>query len=1097
MVSGRGVGAAFARGRAPVIMVLLVLGTAFLLRRDNSSSNPPKIASRVNPAEARAAFGRLPMSFEQNQGQSDGSVKFLARGNGYGLYLTSGEAALVFGGHQSGKAETSAVEMKFAGANPGAEVAGSERLPGHSNYFIGNDPSRWVRNVSQFGRVVYREVYPGIDLAFYGKQGRLEYDFDVAPGADPDRIQLDLTGADKLQVASNGDLVLAKSGRELRFQAPHIYQNAAAGIQNVQGAFVLRGNDHVSFKVGDYDRTRTLVIDPVFVFSTFLGGSGQESCGVIVNGTQTSPVAHCPAIAVDSASRVYVAGATTSSSSFPVPAGGTPPVLNGGADVFLVRFDTAGTALEYTTYLGGSGREYPTGVAVDSGFNVYVAGTTDSSDFPTTPTALQTAPVTTGVDHAFFSKFDSSGSANLYTTYLSGTAAETTSGLAVDSLGRVYIIGITASTDFPTTPGALETCPGQTSTGTCPTPPTNQFFFSKLNPGSSGLSSLLYSTYLGGSTPSSGGVSGGAIAVDSNFVVYLAGGTTFTDMPVVNAYESTEQGGGDVWVAKFNPPANNTQQYTPSYETFFGGPGNEVAYGIATDGSSAYVTGSTDSPSIATVPAIVSGTAFPRAFGTGLMSDAFVLRFGPFSNTGTTQGTVPLSYFTYLGGSGADVGLSILADATNQYARVTGWTNSGNFPNTTPLPGSSGGGTDAFVARIFTTGNSTSGTGTSGTSSTSILGGSGTDIGTSIALDPSLNMYVTGDTSSGNFPIASALQSGPSGPTDAFVSKLGPSTSGLTFACTVTGCPASNPVVTPTPVNVGGQVTFTYSIYNLGDPVAGVVFTANIGANTTLVSTPAVTGTVSSSSCGSAAVNGTVVCNLGTVNTSTISSTTSVPTPVATVSVVVSVTSQILQQTLSVGNSGTLTVPGATPAFTPITVTGSAQVNDFSVSMAPPSAATVIAGGVASFKALVTPTGAGFPASVSLSCASGLPSGAVCSFTNNPIPNMSNGPQSRPFEITTTARVTTPASLFHRGPTYALWMPIFGAGLLGAGISRKRRFLLGLFFAVVLGIALLQMGCGGGSSSSTTTGTPAGTYTVTVNATAGAARSTTLQLTVQ
>src|SRR4051812_27445519 len=374
MVSGRGVGAIFARGRAAVVMILVVLGGAFLLQRDSSNPNSHKRPSGLNPAEVRAAFGRLPLSFEKNQGQSGEQVKFLARGNGYGLYLGSGEAALVFAG-EPGKADSSAVEMKFAGANADAQITGSDRLPCHSNYFIGNDSSRWLRKVPQFGRVVYREVYPGIDLAFYGKQGSLEYDFDVAPGADPNRIQLDLSGADKLQVDSNGDLVLAKKGRELRFQAPHVYQNSSTGKQNVSGSFVLAGNNRVSFKVGDYDRTRTLVIDPVLTFSSYLGGSGAESCGVIVNGSQTLPVAHCPAIAVDGSQRVYVAGSTLSS-DFPVPSGSSP-ALNGGADVFLVRFNPTGTALDYTTYLGGSGTEYPTGVAVDGGLNVYIAGTTD------------------------------------------------------------------------------------------------------------------------------------------------------------------------------------------------------------------------------------------------------------------------------------------------------------------------------------------------------------------------------------------------------------------------------------------------------------------------------------------------------------------------------------------------------------------------------------------------------------------------------------------------------------------------------------------------------------------------------------------------
>ncbi len=1078
MVSGRGVGAAFARGRAPVIMLLLVLGTAFLLRRDNSSSNPPKIASRVNPAEARAAFGRLPMSFEKNQGQSDSSVKFLARGNGYGLYLTSREAALVFGGGQKGQTST-AVEMKFAGANLDAQVAGSDRLPGHSNYFIGNDPSRWLRNVPQFGRVAYREVYPGIDLAFYGKEGRLEYDFNVTPGADPDQIQLDLTGTDKLQVASNGDLVLAKNGRELRFQAPHVYQNSAAGIQNVQGEFILRGNDRVSFKVGDYDRSRTLVIDPVLVFGSYLGGSLAESCGVIVNGSQASPVAHCPAIAVDGSQRVYVAGSTLSS-DFPVPSGSSP-ALNGGADVFLVRFNPTGTALDYTTYLGGSGTEYPTGVAVDSGLNVYIAGTTDSPDFPTTTaTAFQSSA--TGI-HAFVTKFDSSGSARLYSTYLAGNGTDVASGMALDSLGSVYVMGMTTSTNitggFPASVGALQTCPGQTTSGTCPTPPNSQFFFSKVDPSQVGSLSLPYSTYIGGSTPANASLMGGAVAVDSSFNVYLAGGTGFTNMPIVNAFQSANGGGRDAWVAKLNAPANNTQQYTPAYETYLGSGATEDAYGVATDGTNTFVTGSASASGITTVPAAVaSGTGFPQAFAGGA-SDAFVAKFGVPTTTGTTQGSVPLSYFTYLGGGADDAGLSIVADS-NQNAYVTGWTDSGNFHITATL--TPGGPRDAFVSRILTSGTSTN-SGSTGTSSSIILGGSGTDTGTSVALDPALNVYVAGDTNSGNFPSPSSLAAG--GGTDAFVAKLGPKV-GLTFTCSGTGCPGTNPTVSPNPVGVGSQATFDYAIYNLGDPVTGVVFTVNFNSNVTL-------GSVSGATCPSSSGGGTVVCTIsGTVGTTATNTTsTHIRIPVTAPSTASSITS-----------SATLSVIGT--GFQVSSAPQTVAVNDFSVSIAQPSAATVIAGGVATYTAVVTPltnpinNSIGFPGSVSLSCASGLPSGASCSFTNNPIPNMSNGPQSRPFEITTTARVTTPARLFHLGgPTYALWMPIFGAGLLGAGISRKRRVLLGVFFAVVLGIALLQMGCGGGSSSSTTTGTPTGTYTVIVNATGGATRSTTLQLTVE
>ncbi len=1113
MVSGRGVGAIFARGRAAAVMILVILGCAFLLQRDNSNPNSHKPASRVNPVEARAAFGRLPMSFEQNQGQSDGRVKFLAHGNGYGLYLGSGEAALVFGGGESEKAQSQAVEMKFAGANPDLQVAGTDRLPGHSNYFIGNDPSRWLRNVPQFGRVVYQDVYPGIDLAFYGKQGSLEYDFDVAPGADPNRIQIELSGADKLQITGNGDLVLNKNGRDLRFQAPHVYQNSSAGVQNVSGSFVLAENNRVSFKVGDYDRSRTLVIDPVLTFSSYLGGSGNESCAA---ATGTAFVAHCPSIAVDSAGNIYVAGTTTSTGTFGGIAPQVPAIATGTANVFISRITLSSSAstLDFVTYLGGTGTQYPAGVGVDSGFNVYVAGTTDSGNYPVTATAFQSG-AGSSANHVFVSEVDSSGSALLYSTYLSGTGADVASGMAVDTLAKVYIFGTTTSSDLPTTPGALQASPNA----------TNQFFFGKIDPAASGPNGLPYLTYFGGGTPSTGSVAGGAIAVDSNFHVYLAGGTDFVDMPIVNGYTGTKQTGQsvrcgfDVWAAALTPPANNTQQYTPSYETYFGDPGastgttcpsgagDDIAYGVASDGSATYITGSTTSTDI-TVPTTTA--SFQSTNGGGM--DAFVAKFGAPIASGTAQGSTPLNYFSYLGGSSQDVGLSIVADSLGN-ARVTGLTKSSNFPATAnnPLQGSFQGGTsDAFVARLSTTGTSSS----TNPSTVSFLGGGGADIGTSIALDAALNEYVAGETSSGgsSFPTANPLPTGGnlSGAPDAFVSMVGPNTGGLSMpqvtpANATTGTPGPNvpnPTVSPSPVGVGSQITFDYYIYNTGDPVPGVVFTDTLGANSgSATATGSVATGGGSVTCSTASgTSAQLTCTFSLVPTSPTTTTTSGSTTTTTigfaahVTVKVTAPTNVLTGPLSLGNSAVLSFTGGSLP----SIKGNATVNDFTVSILAPSAATVIAGGVANFTAKVMPTGGGFPGSVSLACGSGLPFGATCDFgTNNPIPNMSNGPQSRPFEIKTTARVTTPASLFRGGPTYALWMPIFGVGLLGAGISRKRRVLLGAFFVAVLGIALLQAGCGGGSSSSTTTGTPTGTYTVTVNATAGAPRSTTVQLTVE
>jgi hypothetical protein len=1064
MVNRGGARTVFAPVRSCLLGASLLLGFGLLLKRDASL---PLTSYRTAPSQAQvlSAFDKLPISFEPNQGQADSRVKFLAHGAGYGLYLAPKAALLSFPGRSQSNNQA-AIEMQLAGANGHSSMVGTDRQSAHSNYFIGNDPSRWLHNIPQFGRVEYQGIYPGIDLAFYGKQGRLEYDFDVNPGADPRAIELDFKGASKVTVADNGDLVLSLDGRELRFESPHVYQNSERGMQTVAGSFVLRAEGRVGFEVGTYDRGRTLVIDPVLAFSSYLGGSGDESCSAV---TGLNFVPHCPAIAVDSASRAYVAGVTTTSSG--TFSGSTPISIGalGTANVFIARFNpinAGANSLSYVTYLGGTGTQYPTGVGADSGFNVYVAGTTNAPDFPTVG-AYQSTPASTGT-HVFVSKLDSSGSINLYSTYLSGDGTDLASGLALDSLGRAYVIGTTNSTDFPHTTGALQTGPAA----------TNQFFFSKIDPSQSGTNSLAYSTYIGGSTPSNATVVGGSVAVDSSFNVYLAGGTNFTDMPTLNPYQNTNQGGYDVWAARLNAPANNTQQYTPQFETYFGGTGDDIAYGIATDPSSTantYITGSTTSGSIPILPTntVTGTTPFPRPSGGS--TDAFIAKFGALLTSGTNTGKVPLNYFSYLGGGGTDVGLAIIADSS-QNARVTGYTNSSDFPAiNSPVQSTLSAGKDVFYARILTTGISTA-----TSSSSTYLGGSGNDIGTSLAVDSALNTYLTGETSSSNFPKANASQTSLSGPSDAFVSQLGPSVV-LSMA---------TPTVNPSPVGVGNQVKFTYSIFNNGDPVSGAVFTDNFAANSSTVTASSTPGTCGSSS------GTTLVCNLGTIPSST-STTTAAATVTVTVNVAVpSSTGVIPPQPAPIGNSGTLTVTGSNFSQT---AAANATVNDFGVT-ATPASASVLAGAGAAYSVQVTPTGAGFPQSVSLACGSGLPSGAACSFINNPIPNMSGGPQSRSLQITTTARVTTPASLFRPGaPIYAIWLPIFGVGLMGAGISRKRRVLLGTFVAALLGVALLQAGCGSSSSNTTTTtGTPAGTYTVTINGTSGSAtRTTTVQLTVQ
>ncbi|HKW19020.1 MAG TPA: SBBP repeat-containing protein [Terriglobales bacterium] len=1107
MVNRSGAGPVLLRFRGLCLLMILLVGGAFLLKHDVATSHSSGSQSANSP-QIRAVFARLPMSFEPNQGQTDASVKFLAHGNGYGFYLLSSEAVLTLPARTKSGLHQTGVEMRLEGANHNAELEGAEQLPGHSNYFIGNDPTRWRRNIPQFAKVRYKDVYPGIDLAFYGNQNRLEYDFEVSPGSDTRQIELNFKGANNVGIASNGDLVLDLSGRELRFQSPHIYQHSAKGEQVVAGAFVLHGNDSAGFEIGPYDHSRTLVIDPVLTFSSYLGGSGDEACSVIAGAAF---VPNCPSIAIDSAGTIYVAGATTTPNTGTF-SGGSPHLIGamGTADVFVAHLAPSSSGgvttatLQSVTYLGGTGTQYPAGVGVGSGFDMYVAGTTNAPDFPTTSSAFQTTPSSAG-NHAFVSKIDPTGSVNLYTTYLSGNGIDVASNMALDTQGRVYVIGTTTSTNFPTSIGALQ------STSNA----ANQFFFSKINPARNTAASLEYSTYIGGSTPSNGVVTGGAVAVDANFNVYLAGGTSFTDMGspnpwIVNALQSTEQGGLDVWAAKLNAPANNTQQYTVAYGTYFGGSGDDVAYGVGTDNTNTYITGSTNSVITPPSTTLSYQACLDQAPSVILpcpavtpVTEAFVAKLGIPAVTGTTQGAVPIDYFSYLGGSGLDAGLGIVSDSLGN-ARVAGVTSSANFPVSGALQGSFGGGaSDAFFARLNTTGTSTS----TNTSTASFLGGSGTDIGTSIALDSALNTYFAGETSSGNFPVANPLAGGGSlsGGSDAFVSIVGPNTAGLTMPQTtdinaLPACRAANPTVSPSPAGVGSPVTFSYYIYNTGDPVSGVVFTDTLG-----IGSGSTSATTSQGTCGGATTTGPLICNLGTVNSSI---TTTTPTSCTgstgttnfatkvTVTVTAPVPTTPLQGPSSIGNSASLSFPGGTLAA----ISGAVPVNDFSVSAALASggSSTLPSGGTYNYQVTVTPTGAGFSESVSLTCGSGLPAGATCTFTNNPIPNMSGGPQSRALAISTTARVTTTADLVRHRLIYALWLPIFGMGLLGAGTSRRRRMLLGIFIALLIGTAALQVGCGYSSSTRTTTGTPAGTYTVIVNATSGAAvRTTSVQFTVE
>jgi hypothetical protein len=600
----------------------------------------------------------------------------------------------------------------------------------------------------------------------------------------------------------------------------------------------------------------------------------------------------------------------------------------------------------------------------------------------------------------------------------------------------------------------------------------NQFFFTRVDPNSSGDASVAYSTYIGGSNPSNGVAVGGGIAVDSNSNAYITGGTNFTNMLVLNAYQGTNKGGLDAFVIKINPAGvPGTQKL---YWTYFGGSGDDVGYGIAVDSTTnPYITGSTTSP--ATDFTFPTGTTPFQATNAG-GTDAFLAKFGILcTGTSCTTTDVPLNYFTFLGGTGMDIGTAVAVDG-NQGARLTGWTNSASdFPTTTsPLQGTYGGGTsDAFIARIDTlsTGNYSS-----------YFGGTLADMGTGIAVDQQGASFVTGETfSPGGFPPHAFLNS-LTGTSDAFVSKLGPVLN-LVFSPAATA--------TPSPVGVGGQVSFKYTITNSGEFTNGVTFTDHLQASGETFNT----ATPSQGNCsGPSGTPPVVLCNIGALNAAGTATITVAVTPVAP---------NQPGGSVILGNSGSVGVAGSTLD----TDAASVKVNDFSLAVAPASA-TVPAGVPATFSATVTPSANdGFPGSVSLTCGSGLPTGATClPGNNNPIPNLNSGPQSAQLIINTTARVTTTTDLRHEGtgiPLYAAWLPVSGLALLGVGLggkrSRRGRFLMGLLLASFFALIVFQAGCGSSKHTTTTIGTPAGTYPVTINATSGvnATRTTVITLVVE
>jgi len=530
-------------------------------------------------------------------------------------------------------------------------VIGQEKLPGKVNYLKGKDPSQWRTGVPTYAKVKYEAVYPGVDLVYYGNQRQLEYDFVLAPGADPDALTLSFEGADRLEIDPNGELVLHTAGGDLRMHKPLIYQEVEGVRRPIGGGYVRKNERQVGFQVAAYERARSLVIDPVLVYSTHLGGSGgDDGFG----------------IAVDRFGQAYVTGGT-SSPDFPIQDPLQPALGGGFLDAFVAKLNRAGSKLVYSTYLGGTDDDEGRAITVDRFGQAYVTGQTWSADFPI-QNPLQSA-LGGGFFDAFMAKLNPTGSKLVYSTYLGGTDDDEGRAIAVDRFGRAYVTGFTRSTDFPIQ-NPLQSALGGGFVDF-------DAFVAKLNPTGS---KLVYSTYLGG-TGFDGGIASD-IAVDRFGHAYVTGSTRSTDFPTQDPLQSAFGGGDfDAFVAKLSRAGSKLV-----YSTYLGGTDFDggIGSGIAVDRfGHAYVTGGTHSADFPTQK--------PLQPALGGSFDAFVAKLNRAGSK--------LVYSTYLGGADLDLGSGIAVDHSGQ-AYVTGFTGSTDFPTQNPLQPPFGGSFDAFVTKI-------------------------------------------------------------------------------------------------------------------------------------------------------------------------------------------------------------------------------------------------------------------------------------------------------------------------------------------------------------------------------------------------------------
>jgi hypothetical protein len=1058
----------------------------------------------------RASLGALSLAFEANQGQTDPRAKYVARGSECTLFLTANDAvfalrsssqsaaqmsrkygsgsALQITSHTAEGDLTAAIRMRLLGGNPRAQIAGSNELRGRTNYFIGNDPSKWRANVPQYARVSYRDVYPGVSMALYGVQRQLEFDFIVAPGASPAPIRLGVSGANGITMDDAGNLLLSSSAGNVLLHKPIAYQEKGGARYPVEACFVLTANYQVAFRVADYDRSRELVIDPSVSYATYLGGTLEDDSN---------------AIAIDSGGNAYVTGQTTST-NFPIVLGSYRTTNAGSLDVFVTKISADGSTLLYSTYVGGSGNDAGNAIAVDASGNAFVAGETASAtDFPTTNGALQTAFGGGGLD-AFEFELNSAGTGLTFSTYLGGNGDDVANGLALDGSGNTYIVGSTTSTNFPTH-NPVQVAGGGTSSG----------FITKLN--SSGTA-LVFSTYLGGS----GNDFAAGVALDSSNNVYVTGATQNPSFrTTLGAFQTTCGSDGtcngglpDAFVTVFKADGSGFV-----YSTYLGGESADQGYGIAVDSAGdAYVTGATlssDFPLKSPIQKTYGGS-----------QDAFVAALNPAGSA--------LLYSTYLGGSLNDTGTGIAVDGANNIY-VTGQTGSSDFPTANPTQTNLSGDNDAFVTEINSAGSqflfsTYLGGSLNENSAISISDGSIFAIG-AIAVDKAgANIYVTGDTFSTDFPTThSAYQPNNGGPgyADAFVAKYSQSnftiaTSPLSPASVNSGASAMSTISVGAVNGFSSSVALTCAVlpatsnpptcaFSSASVTPGTPSTLTVA--TTSSTTPAnytitITGTssgfvhttnaslsvqdfsISASPLSPAAVNpggsATSTVTVSAINGFGASVTLTCSVTPASANLP---TCDFSQTSVAPGNSSTLTV-GA-PVLAPganytVTVTGTygadvhsttvkLTVNGFLISATTPAA--VNAGTSAASTVTLTALN-GYNLPVNLTCTvtgagSPLPACSMTSFSTNPVTPTGVGAQT--ILIVTT---TPPAKAMVRRESIlpALWFLGMGISLISicfvAADARQKKLVGAPILGLLLTALFLLPSCGNSNSGGTCTASP-------------------------